>query len=171
MSHPRRSPAVLGRELAQGKSVLDLAVESGVSRKHLERVAKERGEQLPLFDGVRRTLCLLWERGASIGVVTNLTGSLVRPLVEATDIRRYFSTVVTPGRGVPRKPSPRGILKALKQMEREADRHTWLVGDECTDGEAAKAAGVRFAWASYGYSPTILAADVELGRFADVLEL
>ena len=106
-----------------------------------------------------------------MGLVTNLTGWLARPLVEAANIRRYFNAIVTPVPGVPRKPNPRGVVKALNEMEREVDQHTWLVGDECIDAGAAKAAGVRFAWASYGYGPTSPPADVELDRFADVLEL
>ena len=158
-------------ELAQGKSVLELAKESGVSKARLERAAKDRGSQLALYGGVRCALDVLRERGVSMGIVTNLAGWLARPLVEAKDISRYFKVIVSPARGVPRKPNPRGIMKALNGMECEVDRHTWLVGDECTDAEAAKAAGVRFAWASYGYGPRIPSADVELGRFADVLEL
>lgn len=171
MSYPRSSPIRLETELAQGKSVLELAEKSRVSKSCLQRAAKERGSELPLYGGVRRVLDELRGRGASMGLVTNLAGWLARPLVEATGISQYFSAIVTPVRGVPRKPSPRGIMKALNEMERDVDRHTWLVGDESTDAAAATAANVRFAWASYGYGATITAADVELREFAEVLEL
>lgn len=171
LSSPRGSPVRIKTDLAQGKSVLEVAEEFGVSKGRLEGAARDRGSQLRLYDGVRCALDVLRERGASMGLVTNLAGWLARPLIEATDIRRYFSTIVTPVWGVPRKPSPRGIVRALNEMEREVDLHTWLVGDECTDAAAARAAGVRFAWASYGYGATISTADAKLGRFAEVLEL
>ena len=57
-------------------------------------------------------------------------------------------------------------------MRRDADARTWFVGDGAVDAEAAAAAGVRFAWASYGYyteAPPGTAKVLE--RFEDVLQL
>ncbi len=171
LSDPHGSPARLEAELAQGKSVVKLAQESSVSKGRLEKAARERGSRLQLYKHVRRTLAELSERGTPMGLVTNLPRWLAVPLIEATDIKQYFGAIATPGAGVRAKPRPAGILKALKDMGREVDRHTWLVGDDYTDAEAALAAGVRFAWASYGYGATRPAADVELDQFAEVLEL
>ena len=41
-----------------------------------------------------------------------------------------------------RKPHPDLLLKALEQIGRAADEHTWYVGDSTTDVVAAKRAGV-----------------------------
>ena len=107
-----------------------------------------------------------------MGVVTNLPGWLARPVALATGVAGYFEVIVTPRAGVPAKPKPHGILKALKEMGQEAGPHTWLVGDSEADAEAAAAAGVRFAWASYGYEalPPI-GAETVLRSFEDVLGL
>ena len=166
------SAAELKNRLASGTSVVRLAMERGVNKPRLAREASRSAASLGLYAGVRRTLDHLRDRATTMGVVTNLPGWLVRPVVEATGIDAYFDAIVTPRPGVPAKPKPHGVLKALQQMGREADAHTWLVGDGVADAEAAAAAGVRFAWASYGYEAAPPpGAETVLHSFEDVLEL
>ena len=106
-----------------------------------------------------------------MGVVTNLPGWLVTPMAEATGIDKYFGVIMTPRPGVPAKPQPHGIRKALREMGREPD-HTWFVGDGAADAEAAKTAAVSFAWASYGYESTAPSGtEIVLLAFKDVLGL
>ena len=107
-----------------------------------------------------------------MGAVTNLPGWLVTPMTEATGIDEYFEVVVTPRPGVPAKPQPHGIRRALREMGREAGPHTWFVGDGVADAKAAKAAAVRFAWVSYGYETTAPPdTEMVLYGFKDVLGL
>ena len=164
--------AGLKTRLAKGTSVVRLAAEQGVSKARLMREAKQNSASLAFYDGVRETLDKLGDRGTLMGVVTNLPGWLVRPVAEATGIAEYFESVVTPRPGVPAKPRPNGIRKALKEMKQGVGAHIWFVGDDATDGKAAAAGGVRFAWASYGYeTETPPATETVLERFEDVLEL
>ena len=113
--------------------------------------ANQHTDALEFYHGVLETLEALRDRGTPMGVVTNLPGWLVTTLTKATGIEDYFDSVVTPRIGVLAKPHPHGIRRALGAIGREADPYVWFVGDQTADARAATAAGVRFAWASYGY--------------------
>lgn len=166
------SIANLEDRLASGVNLPRLASACGVTNSRLVREAGKNVASLRLYDGALLTLDNLQKRATSMGVVTNLPGWLVKPMVEWTGIAAYFESIVTPRRGVQSKPKPHGIRRALKEMGREIDFHTWMVGDGTVDAEAAEAAGVQFAWASYGYE-TVEPAGTEtvLHSFEDVLGL
>ena len=166
------SATELESRLAAGASVARVASECGVSRSRVAREARNSIASLQLYDGVLGTLEDLTARATSMGVVTNLPGWLVRPVVQATGIAGHFGAIVTPRPGVPAKPKPNGIRRALRTMRRQPDLHTWLVGDGFVDAAAAAAADLHFGWASYGYE-TVPPEGTEtvLSCFGDVLDL
>ena len=127
------------------------AKERGVSKERLAGAARKDGASVELYEGVLPTLDKLRARGTPISIVTNLPGWLVRPLLESTGIGNYAVAVATPRRGVPAKPKPHGIRRVLAKLGQNAVMETWFVGDGTVDAEAAQAASVRFAWASFGY--------------------
>ena len=159
-------------ELEAGASIVRVAEEHRVTKVRLGRAAEEDGVSIELYEGALQTLDSLQERGSLIGIVSNLPGWLVAPLLQSTGIDKYFTATATPRPGVLAKPNPHGIRRVLHEMRRDADSRTWFVGDGAVDAEAAAAAGVRFAWASYGYyaeEPPGTAKVLE--RFEDVLQL
>ena len=162
---------VVGK-LEAGASITDVMKDHGVSKTRLARAAEEDGASIDLYEGVRQTLDCLRERGILIGIVSNLPGWLVRPLLQSTGIENYFTATATPRWGVPAKPKPHGLRWVLNKMERDANARTWFVGDGAVDAEAAAAAGVQFAWASYGYDTVAPPGTAKvLERFDDVLRL
>ena len=166
------SASQVGRELEAGVSVVRAAEDHGVSRTRLARAAREDGASVELYEGVLPTLDGLRARGTSIGIVTNLPGWLVRPLLESTGIGEYAAALETPRRGVPAKPKPHGIRRVLAEMGQKADLGTWFVGDAAVDAEAAGAAPVRFAWASFGYESEMPPGTGKvLACFDEILEL
>ena len=166
------STSQVGRELKAGTSVVRAAKDHGVSKARLARAAKEDGACVQLYAGVVQTLDELRARGTPIGIVTNLPGWLVQPLLESTGIGEYAAAVATPRPGLPAKPKPHGIRRVLAEMGREADLETWFVGDTAVDAEAAEAATVRFAWASFGYESKMPPGTVKvLACFDEVLDL
>ena len=165
------SAAEIESELAGGANLVHMAREHGVSKARLVRAAREKTVSVELYGGVLQTLERLRERDTRMGIVSNLPGWLVEPLVESTGIDRYFAATATPRPGLPAKPSPHGIWRVLQEMGRDVDAETWLVGDGAADAEAAQAAGVQFAWASYGYESEPPGAAKVLERFEDVLRL
>jgi phosphoglycolate phosphatase len=146
------SAAELEDKLALATTVVRLAKELGVSKSRLIREASNSTASLRLYDGARQTLDDLKDQATLMGVVTNLPSWLVAPMAKRTGLQGYFEVIITPRPGVPAKPQPHGIRKALEVMERDADPNAWFVGDSTTDAVAARAAGVRFAWAAYGYA-------------------
>ena len=64
--------------LEAGESVSNVSRKCGVSRSRLEKVAKQSGSSMVLYDGVIVTLDRLRARGTLIGVVSNLAGWLAR---------------------------------------------------------------------------------------------
>ncbi len=105
-------------------------------------------------------------------MVTNLPGWLANPLIDSAGLNDFFCVIVTRSNRVPPKPSPGGINKALEELGAKAKPDTWYVGDAITDGGAAAAAGVPFAWAAYGYE-MVQPAETKrvLHSFAEVLGL
>lgn len=165
------STAEIAAELEKDGNVARVARARGVSNARLARVARETGAGVELYEGVPETLERLRARATSIGVVSNLPGWLVRALLEATGVGGYVAATATPRAGVAAKPQPHGVRKVLGELGRSA-AGAWFVGDGTTDAGAAAAAGVRFAWASYGYDADAPAGTVRaLARFGDVLEL
>ena len=164
--------AELAAGLAAGASVARLASAVGVSRARLARAARDDGASVELYEGVLDTLDYVRAHGTMIGVVSNLPGWLARPLLASTGIEEYVAAIATPRPGVPAKPSPHGIESVLRELGRTPDAGTWVVGDGRTDAAAARAAGVRFAWASYGYETAQPPGTTKvLAGFGDVLDL
>ncbi len=160
------------RELEAGVSVVRAARDRGVSNARLARAAREDGGAVELYDRVVPTLDRLRGRGTPIGIVTNLPDWLVQPLLQSTGVGKYSAAIATPRAEIPAKPRPHGIRWVLAEIGREADAGIWFVGDGATDAEAAEAASVRFAWASFGYeTEEPYRADKVLARFDELLDL
>ncbi len=160
------------RKLLSGKPIVQLAREHYVSKSNLVKSATENAESLVLYKRVKQTLKVLRGRGTPIGVVTNLPGWLVRPLLESKDLKEYFFVTITPRWGIQAKPRPHGIFSALEEIGRGVNADTWFVGDGTVDAQAAEAAGIRFAWASYGYEPGPPPGTSEIvEKFEDILRL
>jgi phosphoglycolate phosphatase-like HAD superfamily hydrolase len=76
---------------------------------------------------------------------------MAAPMLEATGINALFSAVVDYATTSRRKPHPDPLLCAAQQLAVETGR-CWYVGDDPNDAAAAVAAGIRFAWAAWGYT-------------------
>ncbi|MDE0420723.1 MAG: HAD hydrolase-like protein [Gammaproteobacteria bacterium] len=165
------SAAEIAVELEAGANVARIARQCGVSNARLAREAREDGASVEIYDGVFETLERLRARSTPIGVVSNLPGWLVGPLLESTGVGGHVAATATPRAGVPAKPQPHGIKRVLDELGRPT-AGAWFVGDGTADAGAAAAAGVPFAWVSYGYDAEAPAGTARvLARFGDVLDL
>ena len=82
-------------ELEAGASIVRVAEEHRVTKVRLGRAAEEDGVSIELYEGVLQTLDSLQERGSLIGIVSNLPGWLVAPLLQSTGIDKYFTATAT----------------------------------------------------------------------------
>lgn len=159
-------------DLLAGRSVLEISRALSISRARLFRVLEEKVHLLKLYPRVPQSLQELHSRGHKLGVVTDLSGGIALPALRARSIEAVLSGIVHPGIIRARKPSPKPLLKALDIMGigRGDSRRAAYVGDAPRDAESSVAAGIPFAWASYGYSQEEpVGASYTLGSFEEVL--
>ena len=76
------------------------------------------------------------------GVVSNKTGKFLRAEVAHLGWSPLFGAVIGAGDAAADKPSAAPILLALSQLNAEAARSVWYLGDTANDMLAARAAGV-----------------------------
>lgn len=104
-----------------------------------------------MYDGVADTLKGLYERGYTLGCVTNKSASCTLPLLNQLEIDKYFTSIVSGDTCEHKKPHPEPILFGISEMQL-APEQCALVGDSAHDLHAAAAAGIPAIAVSYGYN-------------------
>ena len=110
-----------------------------------ESYRKYVGEVTPLEPDIRENLQHLRDLDITLGLISNRNREFMNhelAIVDGTGWQDLFDTMTCGSDVKHRKPHPDLLLKALEQIGREADEHTWYVGDSTTDVVAAKRAGV-----------------------------
>lgn len=126
---------------------------------------------IPLFPEVAETIGRLRELGAALGVATNLPDWMASPMLDAAGLSDHLSAVVTWGTTSRRKPHPDPLLAAMRQLGLSCHERHWYVGDSVADCQAAKAAGLSFAFAGWGATGAPSDADLILDRPSDLARL
>lgn len=104
---------------------------------------KEAERKTPqLFPGVNETLLKLNEN-YTLGLVTSGSKVRVERDIKATGINHCFKTIITGDDIKTPKPSPEGLVMALRNLNKHRDKAVYI-GDSSADCEMAKAAGVSF---------------------------
>lgn len=106
---------------------------------------KHFGEIHPFEEGIEEMLADLRRRDIKIGVLTNRNREFLEQEIKKIGINgwsHHFNTLVCGDDVIRRKPAPDLILKALENVDEEADMDCWYVGDSTTDTACAKEAGV-----------------------------
>jgi len=120
-----------------------------------------------LYDGVRETLAALAVRGVPLAIATNKPEAVTRRILAALGVAEYFAVVVGGGR-LPLKPDPASLRYCLDEIGVPVESG-WMIGDHYTDLEAARHAGMRRAWAAWGFGdPREEAYDRRLECFREV---
>ncbi len=122
----------------------------------------------PLYPGVRRCLEQLRERGIPLGLVTNKPQRFLAALLAALGLEDYFEKVLGGDSLAHKKPHPLPLQHCIAHFGSAAAR-TLMVGDSETDVKAARAAGVKVACVSYGYSYPLPVAACEPDWLVDCL--
>ncbi len=109
-------------------------------------------EKTSLIKGVKELLVYLKEKGKSLSVATNKTGSISRELLDYLKINAFFDYVYGVYDGFEGKPSPE-IIHEIIQKTGISKISTILVGDSPIDIMTAKNAGIPiFSVASGNHS-------------------
>ncbi|MCX7205557.1 MAG: phosphoglycolate phosphatase [Proteobacteria bacterium] len=123
-----------------------------------------------LYPGVANTLNELHDCGYRLAIVTNKPERFTLPLLKELGIGNVFDVVVSGDSLATRKPNAEPLQYVMEKLGVSADEFL-MVGDSKNDILAARAAGCKVAFVSYGYgeSETIPEADVTLARFDELM--
>jgi len=128
-----------------------------------------------VFEGVPALLDAIEARGLPWGIVTNKAQRYTEPLLRELGVDRRAACVVC-GDSTPHvKPHPASLLRAAELLSlRPAD--CLYVGDDLRDVQAARAAGMHFAAAGWGYlgeggDPNTWGADAVAARPGELLSM
>ena len=143
--------------------------------KFLDFYEKELCVDTRLFDGIPQVLAKLQARKLPWGVVTNKGKRFTQPLLRLLAVDHLAGCVVS-GDSTPHikpHPAPLELAASLLFLEPEACVY---VGDDLRDAQAARAAGMHFAAAGWGYlgeggDPNGWGADAVLAHPSEILEL
>ena len=99
------------------------------------------------YDGVRETLAVVLRRGP-LAVLTNKPLGPSIGILEALQLRGFFSRVIGGDSEYGRKPDPRGLL-SLRALA--PGQPLVMIGDSPADWKVAEAANVPFVFARFGF--------------------
>ena len=125
---------------------VDLDEAVGLQRKFY---SEHMYDETVLYPGVRRGLQRLRKRGYALAVASNKLADYCERILEHFKIRNLFVHVAGDGNSGSLKPHPGMFLGIMKAVGASAGQ-TWAVGDGHTDLEAARRAGIRSVFVSYG---------------------
>lgn len=138
----------IGRPFRDILARLDLSEQEDEITRVFRATALREAPRVPAFPGVHTALARLDKRGVKLGVVTSKARSQTAWTLAQFDVE--FATVQTPESGCPGKPAPFPLLVAASDAQVDV-RDALFVGDMDVDCAAARAAGMRFLHAGWGY--------------------
>lgn len=104
---------------------------------------------ITLFPGVMETLDCFDREGIVMAIATSRGTDSLGGIIDAFDIRKHFSMILTAGNGLAPKPSPEMVLNILGQLGISPEE-TIVVGDTTFDLQMGQGAGCRVCGVSYG---------------------
>lgn len=138
----------IGRPFRDILARLELSEQADEIERVFRATALREAPRVPAFPGIHAALARLAGRGVKLGVVTSKARSQTAWTLAQFDVD--FATVQTPDGRCPGKPAPFPLLVAAGEARVDV-RDSVFVGDMDVDCCAARAAGMRFLHASWGY--------------------
>ena len=121
-----------------------------------------------LYPGVEETLGALKKKGAACFILSNKPEEFIKPIAERLGIVRFFEDSFGQYRFKNTKPDPEGLVHIMTVAGCSRDE-TLIVGDNHTDIETGKNAGVRSVFCSFGLGRTNSSApDFTIGSMAEL---
>lgn len=116
----------------------------------LDSYRKNPSEHTVVFPGALEALNLFKDAGIQLGICTNKPEATCFPVLDALELRHFFSSVICGDTLEFRKPDPRHVFHTLDDMGAELSK-TAFIGDSEADIEAANNAGLPSVLVTFGY--------------------
>jgi len=128
-----------------------------------------------LFDGIPELLAKITVRKLPWGIVTNKGKRFTEPLLRSLAVDHLAACVVSGDSTAHVKPHPAPLLRAASLLKLPPQNCIYI-GDDLRDAQAARAAGMHFVAAGWGYhgeggDPNAWDADAVAAHPREVLEL
>jgi len=107
-----------------------------------------------LYDGVKETLHTLVKKGVKISVATNAPTQFAVRMLASLGVADLFDVIIGADKVKESKPSPEMLNVILRHCNFNKDKdEAWMIGDNSKDMKSAKNAGIKSAFATWGFSP------------------
>ena len=106
-----------------------------------------------LFPGVAEGLRKLRAAGWQLALISNKSSGFCHTLLAHLGVAELFCCVLGEGATAQLKPDPEPLLEVMRRAG-ATPQGTWMIGDHHTDLEAARRAGVRSVFVTYGLGET-----------------
>jgi len=110
-------------------------------------------DQSTLYPDVRKGLKLLHSAGHKLAIATNKPADASRQILDHFGITGLFDPILGGGSVANLKPHPE-MAEIIMKKTGITSRNTWIIGDNYTDLECARRAGVSSIFVTYGYGAT-----------------
>lgn len=104
------------------------------------------------YDGIDQLLRQLLDSGICLAIVTNKREQPTKLIVNQLGWNNCFSSIYCPDSVQPTSPSKAALIGQLLHDSELHPLHCVYVGDRTEDWHSARANGIRFGWAQWGYS-------------------
>ena len=102
-----------------------------------------------LYPGVDRGLKALVRHGHDLALISNKNTEACKIILTHFKLLDLFASVIGGDSGLPLKPEPDTILATMRATKSNVE-NTWIIGDNHTDLAAARNAGVKSVFVTYG---------------------
>ncbi len=104
------------------------------------------------YPGIPEALRALRRRNWRLAVLSNKPDEATKAIVSGLGLAKFFSLVQGGAAGLPLKPDPAAVAYVVQASGYNGPRtRIWIVGDNYTDLEAARAAGARSCFCRFGF--------------------
>lgn len=126
------------------------------------------------YPGVIEGLCAMRDVDLPLACITNKASAFSLPILRDSELLPFFEFVISGDTLARKKPDPLPLIYSCEKFG-VAPEHLLLIGDSVTDRDAARNAGCRFFWVTYGYNggrdAREIAADAVISNLLEALPL
>lgn len=145
--------SILEHREADGKSLIASDnTFSDLSATFKKRYAEHMLESVTLYPGVTETLAEMSATGWKLGINTSKPNFATHAILEHLNIAGFFgNAVIAGGDCVEMKPSALPLVKCAEIMGHTLTADDWMIGDNWTDMDSGKNAGIKSAFCTFGF--------------------
>lgn len=127
------------------------------------------GQHSQVYPGVVAGLQRLQAMGLYLAVVTNKPHEFTMPLLERTELMRFFDVIVSGDTCTQKKPHPLPLLYACAELDVHPSEAVFI-GDSMNDAQAAQAAQMPVLILPYGYNEGRPVQDLQVNAIIDTID-